>query len=631
MAMTLPERSSDAPPSRPRCAAWWLIAHPAWWAWPAAALLTGGAPTDSDLAALAVRHYYLPALLLVLVGCVPSLRGIATRTVRPRPTLLPRAVLVSLTVAILTGAVIFRLWRLAEWPPQGIGFEEYELGARAMLAGGPLDKLVTIYATPHEHALTAYAVSLSFGFFGTGFFELRLPFVVGGLLTPFLFYAVCRRLVAWEPALFALSLFAVSWWQIAASRPADEIFFPLWAELAVLALLLRFEDTAESWAAFALALFSGLLIYEYSAYHLVMPLVIGYCAVRVVCVAVRTLRAPAPWAERRHRLANAARAYAPGAAAMLLVWTILARLQLLGDLSRGNGWWLLEGIRRHGTDGILGRLGSAEDSSWFVARRVGDALRAFFTPGFSGEDRFFGIDAYPAFDPATALAIGLGTVLVAVTIRRRFHAFVLAWTTLIVLGAALLPGNLNTHRYYVALPLLYLLAALGAGVLWDWLQRPAARMALVALFAVAATAAAAANLHRLCWELIPDQRLRANWIWPRTEIIRWIRERPRDEQICVVANDDNPGITGANPLRPEWIWLLEGWTVRSSPTVEGCLPSDGNREPARYIVFTLPQAPDDLPALLRRGYPTVRELPPIAVPHHRFVARTFAAPPAGLL
>lgn len=621
------DRRPDAWPTRARRAVAAAVAHPAWWAWPAAAVLTCVAPPNSASAELAVRWYRLPALLLVLLGCLPSLRGCAARAVRPRPTLLPRAVLVFLTVAILAGAVILRLWRLADWPPEGIGFEEFELAARAKLDGGPLDNLVAIYANPIEHTLTVYAVSLSFALFGTGFFQMRLPFVVGGILSPFLFYAVSRRLVAWEPALFALSLFSVSWWQIAASRPADEIFFPLWVVLAVLSLLLRFEDTAESWAAFGLGLCSGLLIYEYSGYHLVMPLVIGYLAVQASCFAVRVLRAPVLWPERRRRLVAAARDYTPGAVAMLLVWAILARLQLLRDIRLGMGSWLLEGIRRHGTNGILGRLGSPGDFSGFFVMRVGDALRAFYTPGFSGEERFFGLGEYPAFDPTTASAIALGTVLVAVTMRRRLHAFVLVWTALVVLGAALLPGNVNTQRYYLGLPLFYLLVALGAGVLWDWLHWPATRAALVALFAVAATAAAGANVHRLYWELIPDRDLRSHWIWPRTEIIRWVRDRPRDQQVCIVANDDNPGITGQNPLRPEWQWLLKGWAVRVSPTVDGCLPTDTNAEPARYIVFALPHPPDDLPAVLRRGYPEVRELPPIEVPHHRFVARTFYAPP----
>lgn len=608
------------------------LADPSWWAWPAAAALAWVATVDPNSPERAVRWYYLPALLLVLVGCLPSLRGVTARAVRPRPTLLPRRVLIALTVAILVASVVLRLWRVSEWPPPGIGFEEYELAARANLAGGPLDNFVTIYATPIEHALTAYAVSVSFAFFGTGFFEMRLPFIIGGILSPFLFYAVCRRLVAWEPALFALSLFAVSWWQIAAGRPADEIFFPLWVELGVLLLLLRFEETAERWAAFGLALASGLLIYEYSAYHLVMPLVIGYLAVRASGFALRVLRAPMPWPARRRRLLAAARDYAPGTIAMLLVWAILSRLQLTRDIRLGMGSWLLEGIRRHGTTGILGQLGSEHDFVTFFAARMGDTLRSFYTPGYSGEDRFLGIGQYPAFDPTTAASIALGTVLVAVTPRRRLHLFVLLWLALIVLGGALLPGNVNTHRYYVGLPLFYLLVALGAGVLWDWLRWPTARAVLVALFAVAATAAAAANVHRLYWELFPDQLLRRDWIWPRTQIARWIRDRPRDERICVVATVDDPGILGPNPLLPQWRWLLQGWTVRVAPTVDGCLPGAGGAPPADFIVFAvfgLPNPPGDLPALLQRGYPDVRELPPIELEDHRLVARSFDVRPPG--
>ena len=358
-----------------------------------------------------------------------------------------------------------------------------------------------------------------------------------------------------------------------------------------------------------------------------MPLVVGYLAARACCFAARGLRAPAPWPERRRRLASAARRYTPGAIAMLLVWVILARLQLLRDIRLGMGSWLLEGIRRHGTTGVLGRLGRPADFSAFVVMRVGDALRAFYTPGFSGEDRFLGLGEYPAFDPTTALAMALGALLVAVTLRRRLHLFVLGWTALVVLGAALLPGNVNTHRYYVGLPLFYLLVALGAGVLWDGMRRPAARAVLVGVFAVAAIAAAGANVHRLYWQLFPDASLREHWIWPRTEIIRWVRERPRDQPICIVATDDDPGITGSNPLRPQWDWLLKGWAVRVAPTVDGCLPSDTNAEPARYIVFALPGSADDPLAALRRGYPTLQELPPIEVPNHLFIARTFYAPP----
>ena len=630
MVPTPPDRRRREQPTRLRRALTAALAHPARWAWPVAVVLICVVPRRSEWKEFGVRWYLLPALLLVLLGCLPSLRGRRTRAVRARPTLLPRTVLVWSTAAVLAAAVALRLWGVTDWPPQGIGFEEFELGQRANdLTGGAFDKLVTLYTRPLEHTLTAYAVSLSFTMFGTGFLEMRLPFILGGIVSPFLFFAVCRRLVAWEPALFALALFAVSWWQIAASRVADEIFFPIWVVLATLWLLLRFEDTAESWAAFGLGLCSGLLIYEYSAYHLMVPLVAGYCAARLAWVAMPILRASDPWTLRRRRLLATIREYAPGAVAMLLVWVILARLQLMRDIRRGMGSWMFEGIRRHGTTGVLGRLDGLADFSAFAGTRLSHALHAFYTPGFfDSAFRYLGLGLYPAFDPITAAAIGLGALLTAVTSQRRFHTLVLVWIAVILLGGALLPGNENTDRYYVALPLLYLLVAFGADVLWGWFPRPASRTALVVVFALAAIAAAAANVQHLFWQLMPDQQLRTHWIWPRTEIARWIRDHPRDAPICVVATDENSGITGPNPLNPEWAFLVDGWTVRTVPTLGGCLPSEANGGPAHYVVLALPDPPSDLLEQLRRGYPAARELAPIVVPLHQFVARTFSTLPA---
>lgn len=627
-----------------------------WGAWAAAAVLALRAPGGGD-PHTAVRWFYLPALVLVAIGSLAARRsGVAAacrgpvapgrgarqedsrphgregqaarrNLARPDTTIgasaqRTRRIVMALAVAILALAVLLRLWRFGEWPPPGIGFEEYELAARANIPGGPLDRLVAMYARPIEHTLTAYAVSLSFALFGTGFVQMRLPFLLSGIASPFFFYAVARRLVASVPALFALALFAVSWWQVAGSRPADEIFFPLSVELAVLWCVLCFEDTASPLAAFGLALGSGLLIYEYSAYHLAAPLVAAYLLLRAARGGLRIARQPGTWPERWRWALAALRPYAPGALALALVWVILARLQLIRDVQLGMQSWVFEGIRRHGTTGMLGHVGQAGEAARFAAQRVGDALHAFYTRGYGGEDRFFGLGEYPAFDPITAAAMGLGTVLVVVTPRRRWHLFVLAWTLIIILGAALLPGNLNTHRYYVALPFLYLIVALGAGVLWDWLSAPAARAALAGVLAAAALVAAAANVHRLYWELLPDAHLRSHWIWPRTEIARWLRARPPTAPACVVATDEDPGITGRNPLRPEWAWLLNGWNVSVTPTIDGCLPAASGTAP-RYVVYTLPSSAENVAAILRHSYPELTELAPITIPGGQVVGRTF--------
>ena len=235
------------------------LRHPAVWAWPVALGLTLYASRKSFIPEVAL-NYYLAALGLVLLGCLPSF--VTTRPPRrelPQAPFLPRGLLVWLTAAVLLFAAVVRVWKLWEWPPHGIGFEEFQIAARGDLGPQWAQNFLTLYARPGEHTLTAYAISLSFAFLGTGFLAMRVPFVIVSILCPILLYAVCRKLVAWEVSLFAVALFAVSWWQIAAGRAADEIFFPMWAEIAILWLLLHFEDTGRTWAAFFLALLSGLL------------------------------------------------------------------------------------------------------------------------------------------------------------------------------------------------------------------------------------------------------------------------------------------------------------------------------------------------------------------------------------
>jgi hypothetical protein len=606
------------------------LLSPPLWTWPVAAWLTFHASTVGFPPDQAMQYYYMPALGLVLVGCLPSFVGEqpAPRAAALPPPFLSRRLLGCLTVAVLLAATILRLWRLTEWPPYGIGFEEFQIGARGDMGPDWAQNFVTMYTQPGEHTLTAYAISVAYAFLGTGFLQMRAAFIFVSILSPFLFYAVCRKLVSREVSLFALGLFAVSWWQIAAGRVADEIFFPMWVELAVLWLLLHFEDTGRTWAAALMALLSGLLIYEYTSYHLVVIVVIGYLLARVLLFALRVARAPDPRLGRRRQVGQALRIYAPGAIAMLLVWIIIANFQLVGDIRGGMGSWFSGGVGGHANDqdGVLVKLSaSPSEMPAFVGRKLLIPIQAAYAPGHGDFCLFLGLGGAPAFDLATAISMGAGFILVALTFWRRFHALALAWAGMVICGAALLPANANLHRYYTGLPLYYLIAALGAEVVWQWLRRPAARYALLGVFAVALAYAAAYNTHELFWRLFPDQTLRTNWTWPRTEVINWVRSHRRSDWTCIVA-DDERSIYGANPLQPEWKFLLDGYNVRTSPTGSDCIPAPEGGDQARYYIFALAQTPTDLEALLRQSYPDARELAPIVVPHLQFTARTFYVP-----
>jgi hypothetical protein len=126
---------------------------------------------------------------------------------------------------------------------------------------------------------------------------------------------------------------------------------------------------------------------------------------------------------------------------------------------------------------------------------------------------------------------------------------------------------------------------------------------------------------------MPNPQARANWTWPRTEVIRWIRQRERDDWICIIANDDL-SMGGANPLQVEWKYLVHGWNVRVSAAGAECLPAADAGIGPKYYIFTVPDTPPDPAAALRAHYPAAQELAPIDLPHRHFTARTFYVPPS---
>jgi hypothetical protein len=253
-------------------------------------------------------------------------------------------------------------------------------------------------------------------------------------------------------------------------------------------------------------------------------------------------------------------------------------------------------------------------------------VRLAYAPGHGGYCLHLGIGSHhAAFDYATALTLGIAILLVAVTPWRRFHLLSLVWTAAIIAGAALLPENLNPHRYYTGLPLYYLIIALGAGVLWSWLRAPVARYALLALFAGVVSYAAFDNLRYLFWRVIPNPTMTLSWRWPRTEVAKWVRTHRRDEWICIIANDERE-INDPNPLQPEWLWTVHGWNVRASEFGLDCIPAPEGTKGPLYYVFAQPYPTVDLEARLRSYYPETKQGPTIAMPDREFAARTFYVP-----
>ena len=237
---------------------------------------------------------------------------------------------------------------------------------------------------------------------------------------------------------------------------------------------------------------------------------------------------------RRNALAAACRTYGAGAVTLLLVWIILAQLQLVRGAAGAHTF--AGGAAQHAgdPDALIATLATPSDLPAFALRKLRIPVQAAILPGYGEDCRYLGTGTVALFDPATALVLGGAIVVAALTPRRYLHLLALVWAGLVVAGAALLPQNANLHRYYTGLPIFFLLIALAADVLWRRARSDGARWRLVGAFAAVLAYATCANVHHLHWELYPNPIYRDAWRWPRTEIIAWIRQRPTTDRVCVV-------------------------------------------------------------------------------------------------
>jgi hypothetical protein len=536
---------------------------------------------------------------------------------------LPTRLLGWLTAAVLALATFVRIWKVWEWPPNGLHFEEFEIGSGALGLNLPKEGLLLTtlqwYGALGEHKIPYVSTALSVHFFGSGYLPMRLPFMVAGVLAPFFLYAACRRLASWEVSLFALLLFSVSWLHIAGSRVADEIFFPVAMEAAILWSLVHFMDTGRMWSAYVVALLSGLLLYEYTSYHAVPFLVIGYLGGAFIVFLARLENAE----DRKAAFCAftlGARRYGPGILTMVMVWTIVACIMLAYDVLSGGGWFE-GGVAGHSKDatGLLAQ--KVGDVPRFVLERIVVPLEAAYRPDMFRTEAF-GKSQHPMFDPATAFAMGLSLLLIALTFWRRFHALMLAWIGLVWFGGALLPGNINPFRFYMALPVLYLTIGLGVEVLWRWARRRA-RWLLLLLMAAGGGYAAVDNLqHFFCW-VVPETR--DVWEWPRTSIANWIRQRERDATFWVLGTEpgwgDSTKMVGTN-----WGFLVEGWNVHETPADGDDLPAPERTGGPLYFILAYRPPNPEMEAKLRQRYPDAQALPPIEVARFKLSLPAFRIP-----
>ena len=215
--------------------------------------------------------------------------------------------------------------------------------------------------------------------------------------------------------------------------------------------LLHFEDTGRTWAAYLVALLSGLLDLRV---HLVPPravVVVGYLLARA-CRFRGGHVLPGAGAAGGVSWGAALHTYGPGAVAMIWVWyrrpfpTSLGRRRAASGRTSAaasaarrttqTGWW---------------RSPSRRDLAAFLVSKLAIPVQAAYSSGHAEFCRYIGIggdaDSIGNGDrDGGRLRARCDDVLAALP-----H-FVLIWALSSSAGAALLPANPNLHRYYAGLP-----------------------------------------------------------------------------------------------------------------------------------------------------------------------------------
>jgi hypothetical protein len=423
-----------------------------------------------------------------------------------------------LSIAVV--AVIYRVWRFADYPPAGmLGFEEFQTGGLAY------DVLRDWWAVPIEFPLTNLLPAVSFRIFGLSVNALRFPFLVSSSLAPLFLYAALRRVIAPPAAWGAALLLAANRWAACAARFADEIFFAIVVVAAAAWLFVRALQEEDHVSVWAFALVSGDLFYAYTGYR-VMPVIALAGAVGFA------------WGRRATLPAGTFGRFVLLAA----VWAvILSPGAVIGEMS-GTPLFF-EALQRHSE--AWGNTYRLAERLTTGVHRLASGWGVFVWAG--DEVGMINAANAPMLDPISATLASLA--LLAACLRWHDGGRRLALGLLLVplVAAALIPVNFNASRCFVVLVPLYCLI----GYLFDdWLRVSAARRAWgVGSLGAIVLVAAGLNL-RILQRLIDDPTVREAFLYPENTVLAAVHAAPAGSEVVLLTMD------GANAFEPsDYQWF----------------------------------------------------------------------------
>ncbi len=391
---------------------------------------------------------------------------------------------------ILLVACGLRAWQLDGVPP-GLTHDEANHGREGMSI---LDGDLRLYYPLNygSEPLYSYTVAGSMAALGENPFALRLVGLFFGLLTIAAVYAWAGAAFDRRTAFLTAGLIAVAYWPLVASRMALRAtllpFFTLLAAWFFWRLIraARQPNRPIRWGeAAGFGLFLGATFYI-------------YLASRVLWLAF-ALFVPLLFAIDRPL---ARRLWRPALAGLILAGLLVVPMFVYLDFypEAETRLQMLEGPVRQALDGNLAPV-------W---RNGWQALAAFFWPGFGDRFLAYNIPGRPVFGPITALLALIGLLTCLRRWRRPAAAFTLLWLAIGLIPSLITGPTANTTRNIGALPVVYLLPALGALAVGRFLQ-PSGRLGPIAVRAAAVLWLAAVGFQTardyfFIWARDPDVR-----------------------------------------------------------------------------------------------------------------------------
>ena len=363
-------------------------------------------------------------------------------------------------VVVLLLAAVMRLFALLDLPP-GLAQDEVLNADVVTFIRQGYHAIFFREGYGHEPLYHYWSVPFQI-LFGDNGLSIRLPAVYLGLLLVAATMRWTKREFGLVTALAAGIGLAISWWPIIFSRVGIRpIMEPLFL------VVFAWFWPRRPWLA---GLFLGLSVYTYTGARVVflLPVLLflyWFAAVRWVNVPRKKLH---NWRLPKPQLA----AIIVFLVALLLVLPLAYTLRLDPTLQQ----------RVQQLEGPLQALLQGN-----IQPVLSSSLSTLGIFSFKGDPRWtYSMSGRPLFDPLTAVFFYGGLLLAILRFRKPAYAFALFWLIVALIPSAVTPQAPSTVRLVGAIPVVYLMPALGVSWLWHRFQQRGMNRKLVsALFVVA--------------------------------------------------------------------------------------------------------------------------------------------------